>query len=207
MFEIWGTRICWLAVEGAPAADPTMGTCVQVTAFGAWDGELAFVDACLSRDIRNNSAWQHRHVVVRHMLERAAESGVDMRTAVAISRHLLNDTIQKELSYTAGQVRTSAWPRCLHVVGGGSCRCNMMSQPLKSHARILITLSRTYSHPPYHLADPTCSTQRVGMELLARPIHTAWLPQIRDERVASGTFRLGFVLSLYKQVWDMPGAL
>jgi protein farnesyltransferase/geranylgeranyltransferase type-1 subunit alpha len=32
--------------------------------FSLWDGELFFVDRLLKEDLRNNSAWNHRHFVI-----------------------------------------------------------------------------------------------------------------------------------------------
>lgn len=33
--------------------------------YALWAGELAFIESLLSADLRNNSAWNHRHLVVR----------------------------------------------------------------------------------------------------------------------------------------------
>ena len=33
--------------------------------YALWAGELAFIESLLVADLRNNSAWNHRHLVVR----------------------------------------------------------------------------------------------------------------------------------------------
>lgn len=34
--------------------------------FSLWEGELEYIDALLEADVRNNSAWNQRHYVLRH---------------------------------------------------------------------------------------------------------------------------------------------
>ncbi len=37
---------------------------LPIQTFSLWDGELSYVDELLTKDLRNNSAWNQRHFVI-----------------------------------------------------------------------------------------------------------------------------------------------
>lgn len=50
--------------------------------FSQWEGELLFVDRLLREDLRNNSAWNHRHFVIRNTTGmRCLGNGIGMCSA------------------------------------------------------------------------------------------------------------------------------
>lgn len=54
--------------------------------YSLFDNELAYIDSLLSRDVRNNSAWNQRFFVLKHL-------------------GLTRETVQREIHYTMNRIR------------------------------------------------------------------------------------------------------
>ncbi|KAJ3322164.1 hypothetical protein HDU76_013939 [Blyttiomyces sp. JEL0837] len=73
-----------------------------ISHFNLWDTELQDMDLHLSRDIRNNSAWNHRFYCVKHQLEQSQQQQSN------------EDIISSEINYTLSKIlvapnNESAW--------------------------------------------------------------------------------------------------
>lgn len=160
--------------------------CLQ--AFGLWEKELDFVEEMVKRDVRNNSAWNQRGYVVKHMLEAAASQGTigmdaDVQpdscstasgTGLQVpgpSVALLHDLLRRELAYVEQQVlraprNESAWNYLSGLFSLPGCHPLEMARWTKVHAICMAALSQAPSCPPALalLSDYYVATARAALQ-------------------------------------------
>lgn len=59
---------------------------MRIFIYSLFDNELAYIDSLLSRDVRNNSAWNQRFFVLKHL-------------------GLTRETVQREIHYTMNRIK------------------------------------------------------------------------------------------------------
>ena len=100
-----GIRIASAWVGTALTAQLGLGRgCRQalVKEMDAWDDELGFTERMLAQDVRNNSAWNHRMLAVRHEMDALGSAGQAL--------------MDREVAFTESQARSplegTTWAGC-----------------------------------------------------------------------------------------------